>query len=102
MKHLLLLTFMAAVVPTGTAEAIDITDPAQVASLRAVQQNLDTVTDAVMRCIDAGRPHAACLCEHEKLVTQFNDSVATLISRHPELSQVDLVHFNSKRPAICR
>lgn len=95
------IKYFLAVLLTGTVtllwadEGVDITDPSRIAALVAIQENLDTVSAAVMECMDAGKPHHDCMCEHKELVTRFNDSVTRAFSKHPELEQYDLVRFKS-------
>jgi len=72
-------------------EGVDITNPIQVLALVAIQERLDSVSDAVMGCMDSGGEHKACLCEHKELIVQFNTSVKNLFLNHPDLEEFDLV-----------
>ena len=64
-------------------------------ALVAIQERLDSVSDAVMGCMDSGGEHKACLCEHKELIVQFNTSVKNLFLNHPDLEEFDLVRFKS-------
>lgn len=89
----LLLASMATLV--WADESVDITDPAQISGLLAIQDNLDAVSAAIMTCMDRGGKHAACVCEHRELVSRFNASVRDISENHPDLEEYDLVRFRS-------
>lgn len=76
-------------------EGIDITNPSQVSALVAISERLDAVSTAIMGCMDSGKGHNTCLCEHKGLVIQFNTSVNNLSLNHPDLEKYDLVRFKS-------
>ena len=76
-------------------EGIDITDSSQIALLNNLQEELDSVTEAVMACINDGEVHKDCLCKHKDLILKFNASVQALFSSQPDFEKLDLVRFKS-------
>ena len=95
MKRLLIISLAVMINFVWADEGVDITNPVQVAELLQVQEKLDMVSNAIMRCMDSGGEHAACLCQHKELIIQFNSSVKTLFLNHPDLGELDLVRFKS-------
>ena len=49
-------------------EGVDILDPARVSALLAVQDRLDAVAAAITKCMEGGREHSVCVCEHRELI----------------------------------
>ena len=76
-------------------EGVDISDPAQVTELHKVQDKLDSVSTAIMSCMDTGEEHKTCLCKNEELIVQFNSIVEKLFSNQPELDALDIVSFKA-------
>lgn len=76
-------------------EGVDITNPAQVSELLDLQEKLDSVSNAIMGCLDSGEEHSVCICKHKELVIQFNRRVNELFLNHPGLGELDLVRFKS-------
>lgn len=76
-------------------EGVDISDPAQVAELHKVQDKLDSVSTAIVSCMDTGEDHKTCLCKHKELIIDFNSIVENLFSNQPELDALDIVRFKA-------
>jgi hypothetical protein len=76
-------------------EGVDLTDPGQIADLNILQIELDSVTGAIMGCMDAGMDHLACMCRHKEMIARFNSTANQIFLNHPELDQYDLVRFRS-------
>lgn len=94
MKYLLIiisLTTNANVI--WADEGVDITDPIQVSELHNLQDKLDSVSTAIMGCMDAGGAHKTCMCKHKEQIVQFNTIVSDLFSNHPGFEQLDIVRF---------
>ncbi len=93
----LILTILVATIANfvWADEGVDITNPTQVLELVKIQERLDSVSTAVMGCMDSGREHNACLCQYKELIIQFNRSVNNLFPNHPSLEKYDLVRFKS-------
>ena len=94
MKYLVLL-LIAMASPAWAEGAIDVADPVLVSELNRLQDQVDTVSTAIMGCMETGREHQACMCEHRGKITQFNATVHGLMSRHPTLATLDLVQFRA-------
>ena len=60
-------------------EGVDITNPAQVSELHNLQEKLDSVSNAIMGCMNSGEEHKVCICKHKELVIQFNTSAKTYL-----------------------
>jgi len=93
MQRLVMLVLLCVTSPAWSGDGIDVTNPEQVASLLNIQDKLDSVSTAVMACIDSGKAHAVCLCESEATIIDFNGSVMALFDTHPTLKDQDLVSF---------
>ncbi len=79
MKQLLII-LLAVITPFVWAdEGVDITNPVQVSELLDLHEKLDSVSNAIMGCMDSGEEHAACICKHKELIIQFNNSVNRII-----------------------
>jgi len=76
-------------------EGVDILNPARVSGLVTIQNNLDAVAAAIMKCMQGGREHNVCVCEHRELISRFNASVRDVFRDHPGLGEYDLVRFKS-------
>lgn len=75
--------------------SIDISEPNEVAALTELQEKLDTISLAVMLCIESGKDHSDCLCESEELILDFNKAVYQLFVTYPNLAGLDLVQFKT-------
>ena len=91
----MVLLLGSAINPVWADEGVDIKDLQQISALNQVQIRLDSVSTAVMSCMDAGKEHPVCLCQNQKLIIRFNTSVNELFINHPELKQLDIVRFKS-------
>jgi hypothetical protein len=89
----ILLLFTPAFARAGNLE---IRDPAVVADLAEVQNEIEAISSAVMSCIDSGREHQECMCDNRGKFVHFSRTVATLFADHPQLEGRDLVHFKGK------
>ncbi len=76
-------------------DGADITDPGQVAGLSNLQDQIDSISTAIMSCMDSGKDHKTCMCQHNDMIAEFNASVGRLFSNHPELKKFDLVRFRA-------
>ena len=92
----LILTILVATIANfvWADEGVDITNPTQVLELVKIQERLDSVSTAVMGCMDSGREHNACLCQYKELIIQFNRSVNNLFPNHPSLEKYILSDLN--------
>ena len=95
MKYLLIMLLAVIANLAWADEGVDITDPIQVSELRALQEIIDSVSTAIMECMDSGREHKACMCKHSALVIQFNTSVNNLFLNQPGLEELDIVRFRA-------
>lgn len=95
MRQVLMLLLVTVINPIWADEGVDITDQKQISALDLVQTRLDSVSTAMMGCMDTGYSHPACLCKYQNLIIQFNSSVKDLFLNHPDLEQLDLVRFKS-------
>ena len=86
-----------ALICTGVqADAIDIYDSETIESLRKVHNALRAVSRAVTACANDGGDRQTCVCMHENLVSEFHDTVKTLLREHPEISEYGTVNFKSE------
>ena len=95
MKQVLIILLAVITNLIWADEGVDITNPVQVSELHHLQDKLDSVSNAIMGCMDSGEEHAACICKHKELILQFNNSVNKLFMNHPDLGKLDLVRFKS-------
>lgn len=77
-------------------EGVDITNPNQVLELVTIEEKLDSISTAVMACMDSGKEHKPCLCEYKEKIIQFNTGAKNLFVNHPELEKYDLVRFKNQ------
>ena len=96
MKLILTILLVAASNFAWADEGVDITNPNQVLELVTIEEKLDTVSTAIMACMDSGKEHKPCLCEHKEKIIQFNASAKNLFVNHPELEKYDLVRFKTQ------
>ena len=68
MQKLMLALLLSLTTPVWSDGGVDVTHPGQVASLSSIQAKIDSVSTAVMACLDSGKTHTACLCENERLI----------------------------------
>lgn len=80
---------------TWSDDDIDITDADQVSALLAVQEKIDSLSSNVMKCMDSGKEHKACMCDNKALINDFNEKVNTLFELHPELEKLDLIRLKT-------
>jgi len=94
----LILTILLATVANfvWADEGVNIANPNQVLELVIIEKKLDTVSSAIMACMDSGKEHKSCLCEQKEKIIQFNTSVKKLFVNHPELEKYDLVRFKNQ------
>ena len=95
MKPLLIILLAVITNIVWADEGVDITNPVQSSELHNLQEILDTVSDTIMDCMDAGEVHKACICKHKELIIQFNTRAKELFIDHPDLGKLDLVRFRS-------
>ena len=68
MKKLLLVLILTVFNPIRADAGVDITDPNHIAALNQIQNNLDSVSTAMMGCLNAGVKHPVCLCKFKNLI----------------------------------
>lgn len=95
MKRLLILLLLAISDHAGADEGVDITDQGQVSELNNLQEDIDAVSEAIMKCMDTGQEHNVCMCRHQTLIIRFNTTAKNLFSTYPELEKRDLVRFRA-------
>jgi len=95
MKQLLIILLAVITNSIWADEGVDITNPVQVSELHNLQEKLDSVSNAIMGCMDSGEEHKACICKYKELIIQFNTSAKKLFLNHPDLGELDLVRFKS-------
>ncbi|HBE93437.1 MAG TPA: hypothetical protein DDW55_13320 [Gammaproteobacteria bacterium] len=95
MKHLLIILLATITNIVWADEGVDITNPTQVLELHNLQEKLDAVSATIMGCIDSGEEHGTCMCKHKELILQFNSSVKSLFSSHPDFVKLDIVRFKT-------
>ena len=83
MKQLLIILLAAITHFVWADEGVDITNPVQVSELHHLQEKLDSVSNAIMECMDSGEEHNICQCKHKELIIQFNTSAKILFLNHP-------------------
>jgi len=86
----LLVVFLVSI---AWADEIEISDPTLVAELVVVQEKLDSVSTAIMACLDSGQEHKYCMCKQKDKVIQFNTSVKNMFLNYPIFESYDLVRF---------
>ena len=92
-RHSLLITLTLTVGALSANSGDEITNPAQISALTAIQKRLDNLSNLIMTCIDMGTAHTECLCNNEALISEFNTAVKELFSDHPTLAGMDMVRF---------
>ena len=95
MKRLLIILLAVMINFVWADEGVDITNPVQISELHNLQEKLDSVSNAIMGCMDSGEEHNVCICKHKEIIIQFNASANKLFLNHPELGELDLVRFKS-------
>ncbi len=95
MKQVLIILLAVITNLIWADEGVDITNPVQVSELNHLQDKLDSVSNAIMGCMDSGEEHNVCICKHKELIIHFNNSVNKLFMNHPDLGELDLVRFKS-------
>ncbi len=75
------------------SEEVLIEDPALVSQLIKIQDSLDKVSTAVMKCIDSGEKHSICLCQNKSIIIEFNNTVKSTLEKSTNFKSLDLVRF---------
>ena len=100
MKLILCILLVTASNFAWADEGVEITNPNQVLELVIIEEKLDTVSTAIMVCMDSGKTHKPCLCEHKEKIIQFNASAKNFFVDRPELEKYDLVRFKTQDGTI--
>lgn len=79
---------------------VEINDQAIVDDLTVVQNEIDSLSAAIMSCMDTGKQHQECMCDNEEKLVQFSKTVQVLFEKHPELTKHDLIHYRAQDGAI--
>jgi len=94
-KQLLIIFLSTLTTIVWADEGVDIDDPVQVSELNNIQGKLDSVSTAIMGCMDSGKEHKECICKHRGLIIEFNTNVKILFSNYPSFENLDIVRFKS-------
>ena len=94
-RHSLLITLTLTVGALSANSGDEITNPAQISALTAIEKRLDNLSNRIMACIDSGIAHAECLCNNRTQIREFNAAVEQLFLNHPELIGIDIVNFRN-------
>lgn len=95
MKRILILLLLVLTNQIVADEGVDIADPGQISKLNDVQESIDSVSETIMKCMEAGQEHNACMCANKERIVRFNAAVTELFSAYPEFEQLDLVSFRA-------
>jgi hypothetical protein len=74
---------------------LEIKAPLMVSDLVKVSHEIDSLSSAIMSCIDSGKEHKDCMCANKQLFAHFTDTVNTLFKTYPQLEGQDLINFKN-------
>jgi len=89
---LIYLFFIIPNIPIAAGN-LEITDSQTVAGLKEIQNQIDSISSAVMGCMESGGEHKKCMCRNREMFSRFNVTVNAFFKEHPELKGQDLVNF---------
>lgn len=79
---------------------VEIKDQETVDDLIIIQNEIDSISSAIMSCMDSGKQHKECMCDNEAKFVNFAKTVQALFEEHPELEGRDLIHYRNQDGTI--
>jgi hypothetical protein len=99
-KILLYLLVISFVLSSPSFANIEINNQEIVDDLIVIQNEIDTISSAIMSCMDSGKQHKECMCDNKEKLVNFAKTAQALFDEHPELKGLDLIHYRNQDGTI--